>query len=401
MLNKFFTRRVGKIFAIALSRSASFFAFFVVYSTSSSEVFNEFALYFSIWQIASQVVGLQLGVTLFRRALLTRDKETFNGVSKVITACAIPVYVVSILLLWLIGGDVLLCAILTSFMYSIFHALSEHVRGRGREFLVFFSYSLPPLILVGAACYFYTLDIKFDFYDLFLIEISSYLFVVAIVTRSMWTEICVENNCEWNFFWREWKSISAPLILSNLFLYSYANLPQVISHFLGVSDEEFSSQAVVMRFVAIASSISAIFSLALQRETITLYDSAMPGYENQKKVLLFEIPVLLLCIAAALFALVYALEHYTGGDNLELGYAAAVFVVGVLYFINYAATNFLMAEGLLYKAARAMVSGFFVYILFIMGQMIFYVDSRAYLLALVAALLTTALVRYKSLNVRF
>lgn len=368
------------------------------------EEFKSYALYFSLWQVISQISGAQFGATLFRYGAMPEYQQSAIKVVAILNRI-LPVSVVAIVVLSFSGASVFILSGIMSLQFSIFNSTSELARALSDEVKVFKFHALPgAAYLIIFIVYSYS-GLEFDFWVVASVEAVAY----AITTFFVYIKIPsttrrIKFSGALSKLLSPWLLTSLPLIPNNLIWYIYFNLPQIASYYITTDAAQYKEQAILFRIVVALSTFTSILSLAFQKKTVQIYEESKDKYRSIKMTTAKKyIPAAFL--ACAFLPLIFYILKGLGGSKLYetatiLKLAEHIYLLSVLtwlFFSTYTTALFFVAEKRMRTAARSMLIGFVAYIAALPLLALNISVEHSALIALSIALTVTLTIRYCAL----
>ncbi|WP_407732944.1 hypothetical protein [Pseudomonas citronellolis] len=394
---------IRKIFTLITVRGLSLLGFFLLAFAMDGENFKEYALYFATWQIAAQITGLQIGVTLFRHGITPQYRNESETISSILIRIAPLLYLAYSISILAKISTLILC-IEISLIYSIFSCISEFARTQTKESDIFAMQGIVGASYLAVFIAAKIFDINFTFKAVAFIECSAYFLAILIISTKI-----LANPISNNRKLRDslitllplWKKTSLPLIPNNLIWYLYFNSPQIISYYLSNTAGEHKEQAILFRIIVAASTFSSILALALQKNLVQLYETSYFVYEERKKKTLYiHIPLIVMaCVMASIFInLTYSIIPIPLSYEIFLSYLSQyltiISLLSALFLAIYVSSNFIIAEKKMSLATKSMVYGLIIYIAAICISIKIINLEASILYSLSAALIVTLISRY-------
>ncbi|WP_128082583.1 hypothetical protein [Pseudomonas nitroreducens] len=343
---------IKKIAILISVRGLSLIGFFLLAFAMDGNSFKEYTLYFSTWQIISQITGLQLGSTLFRYGATPNfHKEAFY-ISKIL-AQATPIVFVIFLLSAVGNTPPIVTCIGMSLIYALFSCTVEFARASTSENKIFALQSIIGLSYLSIFIISQTLNNKIKFNTVIIVEGAAHFIVTILI---FWK---IKNNqpetprtSEKNIFKKLiplWKTTSLPLIPNNIIWYIYFNSPQIISYFIQSEISEHNNRSILFRLIVASSTLSSILSIGLQKGLVNLYEDNMTAYEKKKyRVLKIDLPLtfITLLIYTQLVNKVY-LWLKTEPTELYIyvsSYITSISTLTTIFLAIYVTSNFILSE---------------------------------------------------------
>jgi hypothetical protein len=368
----------------------------------SDSDFKDYALYFSAWQIISQLIGFQLAFTFFRYG----DDAVYKGpIIKIASNISIISFLVSTftILTLIFTSSLFLACVGMAVVFSLFNMVAEFVRSQREEGYAFICFSIPGVI-----------TILFLLMSLFMEEPPSRDFVICVEMISYTIAIlaaCKIAGIKNNILIRDvasnlikiipaWREISLPLIPNNIIWYLYFNLPQLLLYEKISDPELYNNQAITLRLIVVMSTVASTISIIVQKPLIKAHDESFSNYKHIKRNVLNKwLPFLFFINLSVAFLLrrIYESMPINGGElllyiNNNIVWLSIIFW---LFFSNYTTAHFFVAEKNTKFAAKSMFFGFIVYVL--SGFILFFEKApltEIPIHGITIALSTTLLFRY-------
>lgn len=392
-----------KIFTLITVRGLSLLGFFLLAFTMDSENFKEYALYFATWQIAAQITGLQIGVTLFRHGITPQYRNESEIISNLLTRIAPCLYLAYSISVLAKISTLILC-IEMSLIYSIFSCTSEFARTQTKESDIFAMQGIVGASYLAVFIAAKIFDINFTFQAVAFIESSAYFLATLIISTKVPSPLIINNKKLRDSLITLlplWKKTSLPLIPNNLIWYLYFNSPQIISYYFSNTAGEHKEQAILFRIIVAASTFSSILALAFQKNLVQLYETSSFVYEERKKKTLYiHIPLIAItCVMASIFInLAYSIIPTHFSHEAFLSYFSQhltiISLLSAIFLAIYVSSNFIIAEKKMPLATKSMLYGLIVYIAAICISIKRINLETSILYSLSAALIVTLISRY-------
>ncbi len=396
---------IKSLASIILARVSSVLGFFLLAAAMDAENFSRYAFYFSFWQISSQAIGLQIGVTLFRVGNTIEHSISARSIFtllKKVSGVATLTFMIA-----LSADNVYLSAILMALIFSTFYAISEYARSQISEASIYAIHALPGLLYITIFISSWCTGTNYSFIEIITIEALSYFLGFLLIIRFLPQETS-KNSCTSTALrniYPAWKQISLPLIPNNLIWYIYFNLPQVLLHFAETDPEKYRTQALVFRTILALATVTSNLSLPFQKKVVSIFEENQHQYQNLKKNItlrLLPTSLPLICAAGGIYSLIVSNLRTAplNPDLLEITKEIYIqlSLITWLFFSIFTFGHFLLAEKNSKIAAKTMLAGFPFYCgVFFSANLLGLSIELSAIYALITALLVTLTLRY-SLN---
>lgn len=349
------------------TRGLSLGCFFFLPNVTVDETFQHYVIYFSVWQITSQIVAMQLGATMFRLG----GERQYDGIFAKLQSCFIKLALLNgVAFFALVFNESHIApAILMGVNFAIFSVLGDYCRSRINETKAFSYLMLPGLLLMLI----YTLAVfnhaHFNFEQLAIVEFSLHFGVILVL---YWKYVprapkAMRLRDALTGVAGPWRQISLPNWPSILIWYTYFNAPQILGYFIASQIKEYNRQAIVFRIIVAFSTLSAMLVIASQKRLVALYESNPQKYFLEKRNFVCKVLPISFC---ALLLLVLVTSVFDGTAHVQLPMVLAVvwsfkihlaILLWLLLSVYYIA-NFYLAEKNMQVIIPSMLAGFFMYV---------------------------------------
>lgn len=349
------------------TRGLSLGCFFFLPYVTAEETFQHYIIYFSAWQITSQIVAMQLGATMFR---LGGERE-YEGIFSKLQSCFVRLGVLNAIAFFgfVFLGSHIAAAVLMGVNFAIFSVLGDYCRSRMNETKAFSYLMLPGLLLMLI----YTLAIfnhaRFTFEQLAIVEFTLHFGVILILywkhvpqaPRDMQLLDAIAGVVG------PWRQISLPNWPSILIWYTYFNAPQILGYFINSKASEYNRQAIVFRIIVAFSTLSAMLVVASQKRLVILYESQPQKYYTEKRSFAYKVLPMSFCALAFFFMLISVFDGTAEVKLpmvLEVVWSFKIHLAVLLWLLLsvYYIANFYLAEKNMQVIIPSMLAGFFIYV---------------------------------------
>lgn len=361
-------RSLFNFLVLLATRGLSLGCFFFLPYVAQAQTFQQYVIYFSVWQVASQVVAMQFGATMFRLGADRKLEQTF---ARLISAFLKLAIVNAILFFCLIALDWNIAA--AAFMgvnFAVFSVIGDYCRSRINETTAFSFLMLPGLFLMLAYVVAVLSNVHFTFEQLAISEFGLHFAVILLLyfkyvpkaDSSVTLARAVANIAG------PWRQISLPNWPSILIWYTYFNAPQIVGYFISSQIDEYNRQAIVFRVIVAFSTLCAMLVVASQKRLVSMYERDPKSYFREKRIFVYK----LLPLSFAGFAAAVALTHVVNMTErvrsqlpmvVELVWSFRTDLAILLWLLLsvYYISNFYLAEKNMRVIVPSMFAGFIMY----------------------------------------
>ncbi|SEJ26021.1 hypothetical protein SAMN05216201_106123 [Pseudomonas linyingensis] len=355
--------------SLFLSRLLSIAGFFLLSYIMSEEDFKDYAFYFSLWQISSQIIGLQIAFTLFRYSYSDAYKKAISEIASNISIIALAISASTIFAITITSNLFLACTGM-AMIFSLFNMATEFCRSQREESHVFLCFAIPGISMAGIFGVFFILKDEPSRNLIICAEIAAHTIATIIACKISGVKSRFSiNNLASSIatIIPAWKTVSLPLIPNNIIWYLYFNLPQILMYSKISSPDLYNKQAITLRAIVALSTIASTASLITQKPLINIYEKSPYEYQKLKsKITAKWLPTLLLvCIALSIFISHIDTSFFNSDNEVIQHLSRNIIWLSIsfwLFFSNYTTAHFFIAEKNTKSAAKTMLIGFFVYI---------------------------------------
>lgn len=374
----------SNILVLIASRGMALAGFFLLPAVTTATDFRQYAMYFAVWQFASQLLSMQVGTTFFRcglRSVFTRPLTRLLAVFYLLVLLAMMGIISTItsalmvsessLSYSLTSTTVLIVASFMAVIVASFIVVSEYARAKINERLVFILYLLPGcvyLTLYGVAKY-YSFELSLPL--LLLVESIAYTVMTLLLLIKCHVSLVLPSGqltSAIKKLYPFWQRISLPLIPNNLLWYFYFNAPVIIGYQLITQVDEFNEMALLFRFVVAVSTISSMLALVFQKKVISIYEHNRPRYLFIKKTFInifipsFLLLSLLLSFVVTILLAVLPVDKSCEVCMVAVNHFDTFIALFYLFFSIYLMSHYFVAEKNMAVISPSMFIGFVVYV---------------------------------------
>ena len=350
------------------TRGLSLGCFFFLPYVAEAQTFQQYVIYFSVWQVASQLVAMQLGATMFRLGAEQKLERTF---AKLISAFLQLAVVNALLFFCLIELHWhIAAAALMGVNFAVFSVIGDYCRSRINETTAFSFLMLPGLFLMLAYSVAAMGKIHFTFEQLAISEFLLHFAVILLLyfryvpkaDSSVTIGAAIANIAA------PWRQISLPNWPSILIWYTYFNAPQILGYFISSQIDEYNRQAIVFRIIVAFSTLCAMLVVASQKRLVSIYERDPESYFREKRAFVYKLLPLSFAACAAAMGLTYVFKLNEGVRSqlpmvveLVWSFRADLAVLLWLLLNVYYISNFYLAEKNMRVIVPSMFAGFIMY----------------------------------------
>lgn len=378
----FISKRIFNFSIISVFKSLSILGY-IYFSTDIDLIeFKKYALYFSFYQLISQVVLLQLPILFFRYGKNPNFKIAYAKFSLLLIITALLISVLVVVVKPSESYQVFY-AIPVVILFSVGQIYSELTRGCSNESQAFVLSGLPSVayLISLVLIYFGVID---KFFEIWLIEICFFLITPIYGFIKLFSLRKSEVNI--NDIKSQWKIFSRNLYINGIIWYFYFNAPVFLLKD-SLSDLVFNELAKTLRIMTALSTAAALIGIVFQKDILELFINKENYilYKNKFKSHIKKVIIFLIFSPFLLFI------HGEFLIYLLLGLMFILFLT--IYFIS----NFLIAEEKTTIIPKSMIVGFFTYVsLFFFNSFILDIHSIISIITpIFIGLFVTLLIRFK------
>lgn len=398
-------KTISTLITLISARALSILGFFILPLVMTQNGFKTYVLYFSIWQILSQLIGMQLGATLFRYGRDVKYTKTINAL----------LYKIQRLLLWtpfvfmfaVAFNLYIFAALVMSCQFAIFNIYSDYSRAFMPENKIFRLQLFAGLLYLIITVINLLLNTLVYIQSFIIVEWLSYYILTYYLYRLIsmqfeGTDSQLRNNKNIRRIFGAWKKISLPLLPNNLTWYFYFNAPQIFAYYLVSESITYNQQAILFRVVVALSTFSSTIVLAFQKKVVSIYDESLGKYiKLKKKILCFYMPCSFIAVVTLSISYKLLYKHNLIHIVLPTEYSILpnhfdVFLLLFWLFIAiYSLSHYFIAEKNMAIIAPSMIFGLIIYCSsMILGTLLNINFSEVAITALILSLTITFLLRY-------
>ncbi|WP_143323503.1 hypothetical protein [Cognaticolwellia aestuarii] len=353
---------------LVVSRGMALAGFFLLAFAVNASDFQQYALYFAVWQLGSQLLSLQLGTTFFRcglRSVFTKNLHSVLSSFYPIIFFAFLIFVIAASF-----SHIMTSGFFMSLIVAIFIVVADYARASINERIVFIAYMLPGLLYL--TLFFFSKYLYGELTLLVLLYSESTIYVLITIYLLIKCDVkfsvtFVKLKASLKKIRPFWYKISLPLIPNNLLWYFYFNAPVIIGY-KAISDvEEYNEMALFFRFIVAISTASSTLALVFQKKIISIYENDKARYLRIKSWFISRfIPFFLIVCLAGYFLMDFLWTLFYPALGCEICNVVISKKGMLLYlfyiFLNiYLMSHYFVAEKDLSVISPSMVVGFIAY----------------------------------------
>lgn len=398
-------KNIYDLITLICARGLSILGFFLLPTVMLQNDFKSYVLFFSIWQILSQFISLQLGATFFRYGLDKKYNRIINILVNYINRIniCIPLIYLPLIALKLY----LFAAFIMSLQFAIFNIYSDFARSFIAQGKVFKLQIAPGLLYLLITIFCLLQDANIFIQTLLIAEWISYYLLSIYLYRI----ISAQYNCKHLMSWSNqyirriygaWKKVSLPLLPNNMAWYFYFNAPQIFGYYYVTESNAYNQQAILFRAIVALSTLSSTIVLVLQKKVITIYEQSKHKYYRIKKITLFIIMPFSLIVLMLFSIFINSIIGFYTVDlmfpvqyQILPKYTIELSFLFWLFLSVFSLSHYFMSEKNMTIIVPSMLIGLVLYCLTIMlGYYLSISFTLTTITALILSLLLTLLIRY-------